>query len=183
MLRPGDVILTRESGFFGWLIRWGTKTGRKGINHAGVVASYQTEPGAPVETLEAMTSGVVKTVRFQMTGYAFRLTEDPETAADLVKAARRFLGTPYDWVGILRFTVVCLRLRWWGRPLAPLVAAVLPKEDDDTAVFCSDHIAQAVTAVFGDLGLGPSYTVAPIDLLRRFIGFGVHISDDRQQPF
>lgn len=175
LLRPGDVILTRNGGFFAALIRFGTKTGRQGINHAGVVASYQETPGAPVETLEALASGVVKTVRSELTGYAFRLTEDPETAAALVAAARQFLGTPYDWVGIARFAVVCLRLRWWGRPLAPMVAAILPKEDDRGKVFCSDHVAQAVTDVFGDLGLGPTYQVAPIDLLRKFIGFGVHI--------
>ena len=174
-LRAGDVILTRNGGLFAFLIRWGTRTGRNGINHAGVVAADQTEPGAPVETIEAVASGVVLSVRSNLTGYVFRLTDDPAVAQEVVAAARSFLGTPYDWVGIARFAVICLRGRWWGKPFAALLATVLPDEDDGMRVFCSDHVSQALTKVWGDLGLGPTYAVAPIDLLRYFIGYGSHI--------
>lgn len=180
LLRAGDVILTRNGGLFAFLIRWGTRTGRKGINHAGVVAVDQAAPGAPVETIEAVASGVVLSVRSELTGYVFRLTDNPDTAQRLVTAARSFLGTPYDWVGIARFAVICLRARWWGKPIATALAAVLPDEDDNTRVFCSDHVSQALTLVWGDLGLGPTYAVAPIDLLRHFIGYGTHIAG--QQP-
>lgn len=176
LLRAGDVILTRNGGLFAALIRWGTKTGRRGINHAGVVAVDQLEAGAPVETIEAVASGVVQSVRSELTGYVFRLTDNPETADHIVRSARHFLGTPYDWVGIARFAVVCLKMRWWGKAPAALLAKALPSNDDIERVFCSDHVAQALSHVFGDLGLGPSYTVAPIDLLRQFIGYGTHIS-------
>ena len=171
----GDILLSRNNGLFAALIRWGTRTGRGGINHAGLVVIDQEQPGTPVRTVEAVASGVVESVRSELNGYVIRVTDDPAEAARLVDAARSFLGTPYDWVGIGRFAVICLRARWWGKPVARLLALALPKTDDGTRVFCSDHISQTLTKVYGDLGLGPTYTVAPVDLLRYLIGYGNHI--------
>lgn len=180
LLRAGDVILTRETGAFGALIRFGTKTGAKGINHAAVVAEDQTKPGAAVVTIEAMASGVIETRRSHLTGYVFRVSDDMQIAQTVVSTARSYLGSPYDWVGIARFAVTCLRMRWWGRPLGWALAQALPKHDDPRKLFCSDHVAKVLTAVFGDLGLGPSYEVAPVDLLRHFVGYGTHLPGQQQ---
>jgi cell wall-associated NlpC family hydrolase len=157
LLRAGDIFLSRNDGLFAALIRWGTRTGRGGINHAGIVVIDQESPGGPVRTVEAVASGVVESVRAELTGYVIRLTDDRGETDRLVEAARSFLGTPYDWVGIGRFAVVCLRARWWGKPVARLLALALPKTDDGTRVFCSDHISQTLTKVYGDLGLGPKH--------------------------
>lgn len=175
LIKAGDIILTREKGIFGVLIRYGTKTGAKGINHAAIVTEDQTEPGAPVITIEAMASGVVETKRSSLNGYVFRLERGAGGPQTLVENARRYLGTPYDWIGITRFAAVCFRMRWWGRPIAALLTAILPKHDDATKVFCSDHVAKVLTQTYGDLGLGPSYQIAPVDLLRYFVGYGTHI--------
>lgn len=175
LLLAGDILLSRNDGLFAALIRWGTRTGRGGINHAGVIVLDQEAAGSPVRTVEAVASGVVESVRKDLTGYVVRITDNREEAARIVEAASSFLGTPYDWVGIGRFAVICLRARWWGKPLARILSTALPKQDDHSRVFCSDHISQTLTKVYGDLGLGPSYTVAPVDLLRYLIGYGTHI--------
>jgi len=175
LIKAGDVILTRENGIFGVLIRFGTKTGAKGINHAAIVSEDQLESGAPIITIEAMASGVVETRRAHLNGYVFRLERGAGGAQTLVENARRYLGTPYDWIGITRFAVVCFRMRWWGRPIAAVLAKLLPKQDDPTKVFCSDHVAKVLTQTYGDLGLGPSYQIAPVDLLRWFVGYGKHL--------
>lgn len=175
LIQAGDIILTREKGVFGALIRYGTKTGAKGINHAAIVAEDQAAPGAPIITVEAMASGVVETSRSHLTGYVFRPHWGAGGAHRAVEIARGYLGTPYDWIGIMRFATVCLRRRWWGHPIAWVVEHLLPKHDDPAKVFCSDHIAKVLTQAFGDLGLGPTYQVAPVDLLRYFVGYGTHL--------
>ena len=175
LMRAGDIVLTRENGVFGYMIRWGTRTGQRGINHACVVVIDQENTNDSVRTVEAMFSGVVETVRPKLTGYVVRLSDDPAVAAQIVDVARSYLGTPYDWVGIARFAAVCMRLRWWGKPIAALLDLALPDHDDGTRVFCSDHVSQVVTTVFGDLGMGPGYAISPVDLLRSLMGYGCHI--------
>lgn len=105
MLSPGDLLLTRSSGFGGFMIRLGAALRDRPnlINHVAIV--HHTDSSGTVWVLEGRPGGVgwrdatdyLKS-RHTITNATQPKTQDQR--AEIVKQATAMIGTPYDWEAI-----------------------------------------------------------------------------------
>ena len=120
ILRPGDFLLYRPTGFFGWLIT--LKTWHK-IAHCecyvGDGYSVASRNGIGVDAYPFRESELALVLRFR-----------PEHTFKLNSALTWFLraakGQKYDWLGLLRFT--------WGTDYI--------KGDKNNKQFCSEFLTR-----------------------------------------
>lgn len=95
-LQPGDCLLYRPSGFFGWLIA--LKTWNR-ISHVEIYAGN----GLSVASRDGVGVGMYKT---RYDGLAMvRRSEKPLNLAAATAFFARVDGQKYDWKGILCFTL------------------------------------------------------------------------------
>lgn len=99
-LRPGDVLLYRPKGIFGWIIS--RKTWRD-VGHVEIFRGW-SHYGPGLDVVASRNGQGVNAYRFEPEGLCYVLR--PRGDVDLASADQWFetvRGQKYDWLGLLRF--------------------------------------------------------------------------------
>lgn len=155
--QPGGYGCVRTGGFYGWLIRVGT---RSEYNHAFVVMDDgRIIEGAPGGARWARLSDYGTDGMVFDTGDA--LTDVQRS--QVMRKAVALLGTPYGWTDIARLSLRCMGVQWrWLTRAA----------DNERAMICSQLVAACGEAAGVDWNCDRSCPaeVTPRDLADRALG-------------
>lgn len=124
--QPGSYGCVRTGGFYGWLIRVGT---RSTFNHAFIVMDEdRIIEGAPGGARWAHLSDYGTDSMVFDTGDAL----SDQQRSVIMRKAVTLLDTPYGWTDIVRLSLRCLGVQWQWLTRAA---------DNERAMVCSQLVA------------------------------------------
>jgi uncharacterized protein YycO len=152
--QPGTYACIRTGGFYGWLIRIGT---RSKYNHVVLITDTHGSiiEGAPGGARRSnLTAYGTDTILYAPD------TLTPEQQQRAIAKAETLIGTPYGWLDIARLSLHALGINWhW------LIRAA----DNEKAMICSQLVATCGEAAGLDWNCGRESpaAVTPADLANR----------------
>ena len=136
---PGLVLAVKTGGVFAKVIRYGQEIAHDPWWEANHVVVTDASPGW---CIEAAPSGT----RTALMDYEVLATVRPPDPLACLAKAHELLGTPYGWVDIAAFSVLCVSEIQDGQAPTWLQTRALKRMKDESTLVCSQVGAKSLLA-------------------------------------